>query len=179
MFTSWDWRWLRATWKGQDKAISQRHTIQFNSASINSAATIFCTLRMEPGTQRYTTQTSKGDRYLDNSKWTCKSPWQGRSRLLWEHSRDTYKPGLGNQGRLCKCKTHMYVLIPTVWQTKVRLTKRLSKLPKITCPISGWARISPKSVWLFSRVKRERPCPMALCRAWVQCRDLSGKPFHW
>ena len=144
MFTSWDWRWLRATWKGQDKAISQRHTIQFNSASIHWAATIFCTLRMEPGTQRYTTQTSKGDRYLDNSKWTCKSPWQGRSRVLWEHSRDTYKPGLGNQGRLCKCKTHMYVLIPTVWQTKVRLTKRLSKLPKITCPISGWARISPK-----------------------------------
>lgn len=144
MVTSWDWRWLRGTWKGQDKATSQRYTIQFNSASLYWAATIFCTLRMKPGTQWYTTQTSKGDRYSDNSKWTCKSPRQGRSRVLQEHSRDTYKPGLGNQGRLCKYKTHMYVLIPTVRQTRVRLTKRLSKLPKITCPIIGWAGISPK-----------------------------------
>lgn len=91
---------------------------------------------MEPGTQRYTTQTSKGDRYSDNSNEHAKAhDKEGLGAA--EHNRDTYKPGLGNQGRLCKYKTHMYVLIPTVRQTKARLTKRLSKSPKITCPIIG------------------------------------------
>lgn len=127
---------------GQSNFSRTHYSIQLSQYLLSSCYIL--TLRMEPGTQRYTTQTANGDRYLDNSKWTGKSPWQRRSRLLWEHSRETYNPGLGNQGRLCKYKPYMYVLIPTVWQTKVRLTKRLSKLPKITCPISGWAGISPK-----------------------------------
>lgn len=40
MVTSWYWRWLRGTRKGQDKAISPGHTSQFNSASIYWAAAI-------------------------------------------------------------------------------------------------------------------------------------------
>lgn len=57
--------------------------------------------------------------------------------MPWGHSGGTSNRGLGDQGRLGKYMTYIYIRIPIVWQAKLRLKKRLHKLLKITYPISG------------------------------------------